>query len=109
MGVWECGSEPLPYPHTPTPPYPYFPMRLGVDIGGTFTDFVWLDDAGRLHLHKRLSTPDDPARSVVEGAAELGVPAHPAVQVVHGSTIATNALLQRRGARTALITTLGFA
>jgi N-methylhydantoinase A len=84
-------------------------MRLGVDIGGTFTDFVWLDDVGRLHLHKRLSTPDDPARSVVEGAAELGVPALPAVQVVHGSTIATNALLQRRGARTALITTLGFA
>ena len=56
-----------------------------------------------------LLRPADPARSVVAGAAELGVPAHPAVQVVHGSTIATNALLERRGARTALITTQGFA
>jgi N-methylhydantoinase A len=84
-------------------------MRLGVDIGGTFTDFVWVDAAGKVRLHKRLTTPDDPARSVVEGAAELGVPADPAAQVVHGSTIATNALLERRGARTALITTLGFA
>jgi N-methylhydantoinase A len=84
-------------------------MRLGVDIGGTFTDFVWLDAAGRIRLHKRLTTPDDPARSVVEGAAELAVPADPAAQVVHGSTIATNALLERSGARTALITTAGFA
>ena len=84
-------------------------MRLGVDIGGTFTDFVWVDAAGRVRLHKRLTTPDDPARSVVDGAAELGVPADPAAQVVHGSTIATNALLERRGARTALITTQGFA
>src|SRR5438552_4006011 len=84
-------------------------MRLGVDIGGTFTDFVWVDAAGQVRLHKRLTTPADPARSVVEGAAELGVPADPATQVVHGSTIATNALLERRGARTALITTQGFA
>ncbi len=84
-------------------------MRLGVDIGGTFTDFVLLDDAGRLRLHKRLTTPDDPARSVVDGVAHLGLPAAASAQVVHGSTIATNALLERRGARTALITTLGFA
>jgi N-methylhydantoinase A len=84
-------------------------VRLGVDIGGTFTDFVWVDAAGRVRLHKRLSTPADPAGAVVAGAAELGVPADPAAQVVHGSTIATNALLERRGARTALITTQGFA
>src|SRR3990172_2596276 len=82
-------------------------MLLGIDIGGTFTDFVLVDDAGRLHLHKRLTTPDDPARSVGEGVRELGLPAD--AQVVHGSTIATNALLERRGARTALITTQGFA
>jgi len=84
-------------------------VRLGVDIGGTFTDFVWVDAAGRVRLHKRLTSPADPASSVLAGAAELGVPADPAAQVVHGSTIATNALLERRGARTALITTQGFA
>jgi len=82
-------------------------MLLGVDIGGTFTDFVLVDDAGRIRLHKRLTSPDDPARSVGEGVRELGLPE--AALVVHGSTIATNALLERRGARTALITTAGFA
>ena len=82
-------------------------MILGVDVGGTFTDFVLVDDTGRVRLHKRLSTPADPARSVSEGVRELGLPAD--AVVVHGSTIATNALLERRGARTALITTQGFA
>ncbi|MEP7355711.1 MAG: hydantoinase/oxoprolinase family protein, partial [Anaerolineales bacterium] len=84
-------------------------MRLGVDIGGTFTDFVLVDDAGRVRLHKRLTTPADPAGAVIEGVAHLAFPASPTAQVVHGSTIATNALLERRGARTALITTQGFA
>ncbi|MGH2521468.1 MAG: hydantoinase/oxoprolinase family protein [Anaerolineales bacterium] len=82
-------------------------MLLGVDIGGTFTDFVLIDDVGRVRQHKRLTTPDDPARSVGEGVRELGLPE--SALVVHGSTIATNALLERRGARTALITTAGFA
>ena len=82
-------------------------MLLGVDIGGTFTDFVLVDDAGRIRLHKRLTSPDDPARSVGEGVRELGLPE--SALVVHGSTIATNALLERRGARTALITTAGCA
>ncbi len=80
---------------------------LGVDIGGTFTDFVLVDDRDQVRLHKRLTTPDDPARSFVDGMRELGL-AESAV-IVHGSTIATNALLERRGARTALITTAGFA
>jgi N-methylhydantoinase A len=84
-------------------------MRLGVDIGGTFTDFVLLDEAGRVRLHKRLSTPADPAQAVLAGVASLNLPADLNAQVIHGSTIATNALLERRGARTALITTLGFA
>ncbi len=79
---------------------------LGVDIGGTFTDYVLVTD-GRLRLHKRLTSSDDPARSLLEGVEELGLSA--GAQVVHGSTIATNALLERRGARTALITTRGFA
>jgi N-methylhydantoinase A len=76
---------------------------LGVDIGGTFTDFVLLRD-GRLLIHKLLSTPDDPARALLAGMAQLGAPA----ALVHGTTVATNALLERRGARTALITTAGF-
>jgi N-methylhydantoinase A len=76
---------------------------LGVDIGGTFTDFVLLR-GGRLTVHKLLSTPDDPARALLAGVAALGAPA----ALVHGTTVATNALLERRGAPTALITTAGF-
>ncbi|MBI4771341.1 MAG: hydantoinase/oxoprolinase family protein [Chloroflexi bacterium] len=79
---------------------------LGVDIGGTFTDFVLLDE-GKLTLHKRLTSPDDPARAFLAGLRALEV--GPRATVVHGSTMATNALLERRGARTALITTRGFA
>jgi N-methylhydantoinase A len=76
---------------------------LGVDTGGTFTDFVLLR-GGRLTIHKLLSTPDDPSRALLAGVAALGAPA----ALVHGTTIATNALLERRGAATALITTRGF-
>ena len=82
---------------------------LGVDVGGTFTDFLlWRD--GRVEVHKRASTPDDPARAVLEGLAALGAaPDWVAPDlVVHGSTVATNAVLERRGARTALVTTEGF-
>ena len=76
---------------------------LGVDVGGTFTDFVlWRD--GALELHKRPSTPDDPARAVLEGIDALD--ARPDL-VVHGSTVATNTVIQRRGARTALVATEG--
>ncbi|MEZ4504028.1 MAG: hydantoinase/oxoprolinase family protein [Dehalococcoidia bacterium] len=81
---------------------------VGVDVGGTFTDFLLWQD-GRLTLHKRPSTPDDPARAVLEGIDELTGDANrrgPAL-VVHGSTVATNAVLERRGARTALVTTEG--
>lgn len=76
---------------------------LGVDIGGTFTDFVSLHE-GHLTIYKLLSTPDDPARALLEGVAALGSPD----SLVHGTTVATNALLERRGAPTALITTAGF-
>jgi N-methylhydantoinase A len=82
-------------------------MRLiGIDTGGTFTDFVWQDAGGRLHVHKELSTPHDPARAILNGLARLAL--SEAMAIVHGSTVATNALLQRRGARAALITTRGF-
>ncbi len=76
---------------------------IGIDIGGTFTDFVLVRD-GRVRIYKTLSTPDDPARALVQGIDLLGAP----VAVVHGTTVATNALLERRGAPTALITTAGF-
>ncbi len=79
---------------------------LGVDIGGTFTDFV-LVQGGVITVHKQLTTPDDPSRALLDGVARLRLA--PQADVVHGSTIATNALLERRGARTALITTSGFA
>lgn len=82
-------------------------MRVGIDTGGTFTDFVWLDAAGRWRSYKVRSTPDDPARAILAGLAELATP--PAARVVHGTTVATNTLLERRGARTALVTTAGFA
>jgi N-methylhydantoinase A len=77
---------------------------LGIDIGGTFTDF-FLSEDGRLRVYKRASTPDDPARGVLDGLAEMD--ARPE-QVVHGSTVATNAIIERKGARTALITSRGF-
>jgi len=81
--------------------------RLGVDTGGTFTDFVWLDGDGRWQIHKELSTPSNPAAAVVAGIQQRQI--GPAAAVIHGSTVATNALLERRGARTALVTTKGFA
>lgn len=77
---------------------------IGIDTGGTFTDFVLVRD-GALVTWKAPSTPDDPARAAVEGVVTLGSEAG---AVVHGTTVATNALLERKGARTALVTTAGF-
>lgn len=84
-------------------------MLLGVDIGGTFTDFVTIDETGNVRIHKRLTTPKDPSQALLAGVYELQLPSGHATDVVHGSTIATNALLERKGARTALVTTRGFA
>lgn len=77
---------------------------LGVDVGGTFTDFYFLRD-GALEVHKRPSTPENPALSVIDGILEKGWKPG---EAVHGSTIATNTVLQRRGARTAFIASKGF-
>ena len=77
-------------------------MRVGVDTGGTFTDFVFWDGE-RIVTRKVRSTPDDPARAIFEGLAS----ADPN-ELVHGSTVATNSLLERKGARTAFVTTKGF-
>jgi N-methylhydantoinase A len=81
-------------------------MRIGVDAGGTFTDFVVLRDDGRLETFKLRSNPADPASVILEGLNRAA--ARSRADVVHGSTVATNALLERKGARTALVTTAGF-
>ena len=87
---------------------------LGVDIGGTFTDFVsyvspdaLMSSPGQLRIYKAPSTPGNPAQALLAGMQALGL--DPATTIVHGSTVATNALLERKGARAALITTEGFA
>ena len=86
--------------------------RLGVDIGGTFTDIVLATETGDLAVRKVLSTPDDYAAGVIAGArsalSDLGVRAEDVSEVVHATTVATNAILQRAGARCALVTTAGF-
>ncbi len=93
-------------------------MRIAIDTGGTFTDCVYLDN-GAIAVLKLLSTPDDPARSVPDairqitarvGAALPARPTHPhdRLEVRHGTTIGTNALLERKGARVAFVTTAGF-
>ncbi|MCY3917916.1 MAG: hydantoinase/oxoprolinase family protein [Chloroflexi bacterium] len=83
-------------------------MRAGVDIGGTFTDLV-LSDGGPLKIHKLLSSPDRPERSMLAGLAAMTPGGLAALrQVAHGSTVATNAILERKGARAALLTTAGF-
>ena len=83
-------------------------MQAGVDIGGTFTDLV-LSEGGQLRIHKLLSSPDNPARSMLRGLASIAPGGIEALtQVAHGSTVATNAILERKGARAALITSAGF-
>ncbi|MHB8644277.1 MAG: hydantoinase/oxoprolinase family protein [Thermomicrobiales bacterium] len=89
------------------------PFRAGVDIGGTFTDLILYDDrTGGLSIGKTLTTPDDPALAVETGMRETLAEAGelPAVvgTVIHGTTLVTNALIERKGARTALIATRGF-
>jgi N-methylhydantoinase A len=89
--------------------------RIGIDIGGTFTDLAAVDDAGRVVIAKASSTPHDPSEGLLEGlgvlAGELGLDRATLLartdHIVHGTTVATNALLERKGARVALLTTGG--
>src|SRR3954451_13078672 len=80
-------------------------MRIAIDTGGTVTDCVYLKD-GVPAVLKVPSTPDDPARSVLEAIRQIA--SQDAVEVRHGTTIGTNALLERKGARVAFVTTAGF-
>ncbi len=82
-------------------------MKIGIDIGGTFTDFVVYDEStGEVDTFKLPSTPEKPEQSVLEGFQRLAVSDD--TLVVHGSTVATNAVLERKGAKTAFIATKGF-
>src|SRR5579885_1756091 len=81
-------------------------LLAGIDTGGTFTDIVVFED-GRLRVHKVLSTPRDPSQAILQGLRESNALEQLSV-LVHGSTVATNAVLERKGVLTGLITTAGF-
>ncbi|CAN5792105.1 hydantoinase/oxoprolinase family protein [soil metagenome] len=88
-------------------------FRAGIDIGGTFTDILLFDeDAGIFTIGKTLTTPGDPSDGVMNAIAEVseqtGISLSDISQIVHGTTLVTNALIERKGAKTALITTKGF-
>ncbi len=88
-------------------------VSLAIDVGGTFTDVVLLErESGRLHFAKVPSTPDDPSRGSLAGAGEIlartGTRAKAVGEAVHATTVATNAVVERQGARTGLLATKGF-
>jgi N-methylhydantoinase A len=88
-------------------------LRLGVDIGGTFTDFALFDEAtGAITVHKQLTTPSDPAESVLSGIdavlAKAGGGIRAVTHIVHGTTLVTNAVIERKGAAIGMLVTQGF-
>src|SRR5437016_7898694 len=80
-------------------------FRIAIDTGGTFTDCVWLE-RGQVRMLKVFSTPADPSEAIAEALRKVGAP--DSLIILHGTTVGTNALLQRKGARIALVTTAGF-
>src|SRR5215468_8753277 len=88
--------------------------RVGVDVGGTFTDFALFDPRGsKMSVHKRLTTPHDPSAAVIEGIRALLSLENVAItdvgDIVHGTTLVTNAVIERRGAVTGMLATAGFS
>jgi len=84
-------------------------IKVAVEVGGTFTDLVWIDEAGQIHTHKVPSTPGDSSDGVIRGLEEsLGGRMARMSQLLHGSTVATNAVLERKGCRVGLLITRGF-
>ena len=87
-------------------------FRLGIDVGGTFTDIVLLGDDGKLLTRKVSSSPDDYSRAIMQGVRglieEAGLDPGTITEVGHGTTVATNTIIERKGPRVALITTRGF-
>ena len=82
------------------------PLRVAIDTGGTFTDCVWTDTTGLLRMLKIFSTPADPSQAIVEALSKIDHQGE--FVLLHGTTVGTNALLERKGARSALVTTAGF-
>jgi N-methylhydantoinase A/oxoprolinase/acetone carboxylase beta subunit len=87
--------------------------RLGVDVGGTFTDLIYVDDeGGTILVHKLPTTPDDPSQGTIDGIVQLcsqaGIEPSALDQVFHGTTIATNIVIEHNGARVGMITTEGY-
>ncbi|TEU07294.1 MAG: hydantoinase/oxoprolinase family protein, partial [Candidatus Aminicenantes bacterium] len=89
--------------------------KIGIDVGGTFTDFLLTSKDGSSEIYKVLSTPDDPSIGLMEGLAEMAKARNISLKefikdvetIVHGTTVTTNAVLTRRGAKTGLLTTKG--
>jgi N-methylhydantoinase A len=82
------------------------PFHIAIDTGGTFTDCVWIDRSGHQRMLKVFSTPADPSQAVVEALRKIDPQGE--LVILHGTTVGTNTLLERKGARTALVTTAGF-
>jgi N-methylhydantoinase A len=82
------------------------PLRVAIDTGGTFTDCVWIDNSNRLRMLKVFSTPADPSQAIVEVLHKINHEGE--LVILHGTTVGTNTLLERKGARTALVATAGF-
>src|SRR5256885_12208831 len=80
-------------------------FRIAIDTGGTFTDCVWLE-RGHVRMLKVFSTPADPSEAIAEALRKVGAP--DSLIILHGTTVGTNTILQRKGARVALVTTAGF-
>ena len=117
----ECSSEsskvrsiaPGPSPRSPAEQEERMAHRLGVDVGGTFTDLLLVhDESGAMHRVKTPSTPGDPSEGVLVGVRRISDEAGTAVadirNILHGTTVATNAVLESKGARVGLLTTVGF-
>ena len=88
-------------------------FKLGIDIGGTFTDFVLLDtESGRRYVDKVLTTPGDPSVGAMQGVERIlagaGMSARALRHVIHGTTLVVNAIIERKGCRAGLLTTAGF-
>ena len=85
-------------------------FRLGVDVGGTFTDFALINDSsGKVVTHKQLTTPHDPSECVIDGLDRLlgdqQIQVSDLAAIVHGTTLITNAVIERKGARTGMLVT----
>src|SRR6516165_3944848 len=107
--LWQAMPEGPDAAHLPA----QLRYRIGLDIGGTFTDFILFDGETRaVRLHKCLTTPHDPARGALIGLMELimaaGLDLAAIGELVHGTTLVTNAIIERRGATVRLLTTKGF-